>query len=111
MANGCDGLFGRKEFTNNFQNARIETNILRSASACDEKTFVVLCFDCVKIRSQGKVVATKFGIGLLAEEIMDGCSNSFACLFVRADRIHLISQDAKRLEGYHCLIIFSKITA
>ena len=111
VADCSDRFAGSKEFTDDFQDTCIQTDVFRSAAAGNEQAFVLLCFYSVKVSCESKIVAPRLGIGLLPEEIMDGSSDSLSGLFVGADRIHLIAQDAERLEGNHGLIILREITA
>ena len=87
MADCCDGLACRKEFTDDLQNTCTQTDILRSTSAGNEESLIVFCLDSVKICCQRKVMSPKLRIGLLAKKIVNSGRNGFTGFLVRADCI------------------------
>ena len=76
MADCGDGLFGSEEFTHDFQNAGVQTDIFGSTAAGDEEPLIIFGLYRVEIGSQSKVVSPQLGIGLLTEEIMNSSTGS-----------------------------------
>ena len=111
MADRGDGLAVGKELTDDLEHARIEADVLRSAAAGDVETGVVLRIDGVEVGREGEVVAAELGIGLLAEEVVNGGRDGVASLLVRTHGVDLIAEHRERLERHHGLVILRKIAA
>ena len=111
MADRCNRFAGSKELLHDLQDAGIQTDVFRCAPAGNEQACIVLCLHRIEVRSQREVVPAEFGIGLLAEEIMNRRGNGFTGLLVRADSIHLVAQYAECLERHHGFVILGEIAA
>ncbi len=54
-------------------------------------------------------MATLFGVGLVAFEVMDGGANELAGLLVGADGVDGVADHLKGLEGNHDFVVFDVV--
>ena len=106
VAHGGNGFFGVVELPHDFQQAGIEAQIFRRASAGDDQAGVVRHLHLIKVGVDGEVVAAFFGIGLVTLKIVDGRAHRIARLFARADGVDFIAQHLQHLERNHHLVVF-----
>ena len=111
MAHGGNGLFGIVEFTHDFQNAGVQTQVFRGAATGNNKACVVSGVYLVEIVVDAEVVSAFFRISLVALKVMDGRTHAFAGLFPGADCMHFIAQHLQHLERHHDFIILNIVAS
>ena len=111
VADRGDGLAVGEELAHDLEHARIEADVLRSAPAGDVEAGVVLGIDSIEISREGEVVPAELGIGLLAEEVVDGGRDGIAGLLLRADGVDLVTEHRERLERHHGLVVLGEVAA
>ena len=109
VAEGSDRLAGFVKVTNDVQDLRVEAKVLGRASAGNDEAIVGGGIDLIEGGVEGEVVATLFGVGLVAFEIVNGGADMIAFLFAWADGIDGMTHHLQGLEGDHDLVVFDKI--
>ena len=109
MTDGRDGFISLREVVHEFDDARDEADVLRSAAAGQYECVVIFWLDLVKRGVESEIVAALFGVGLIAFEIVDGGADIVAGFFPRADCMDRMAYHAQRLEWDHHFVIFHVI--
>src|SRR5258708_21666277 len=89
-----------------FDDARDEADVFRSAASGKYEGTVIFGFDLVKRGVESEIVAALFGIGLIAFEIVNGGADMLTGFFPRADRVDRMAYHAQRLEWDHYFVVF-----
>ena len=110
MADSGYGLARRCELLHDSDHPIVETQVFRSTAAGDVQPFVIADTDPVEIGVDTEVVAAFFRIGLIALEIMDGCTHEVAVLLARAYGVNPVAQHFEHLEGHHDFVLFHIVT-
>ena len=109
MAYGGDGFVCVGEVSCDFEDFGVEADVFGGAATCDEEGVVGFGFDVFKGVVEGEVVAWLFGVGLIAFEVVDGCANCVAFLFVGADDMGGVAYEQEHLVGNHDFVIFDVV--
>src|SRR5215469_1159819 len=104
-----DGLVGRSEVPDDLKHLGIETKVLGRASTWDDKGIVVLRFNLVEGRVEGKVMAAFFGIRLVAFEIVNCRANCIPCFLSGTDGVHSMTDHEQGLKWDHHFIVFNVV--
>jgi hypothetical protein len=94
---------------NDFEDARIQSEIFRSATAGNNESVIVSGLGALKSGVQRKIVATLFGVGLVAFEIVNGGANGFTGFLAGTDGVHVVANHKQGLERDHHFVVFNVI--
>src|ERR1700674_1779951 len=109
MADGGDRFVRLCEMMDDFDDARDEANIFGCATSGEDQGVVLLGLDLIEGGVEREVVATLFGVGLIALEIVDGGANGFARFFAGTDGVDGGADHQQRLERDHVSVVFDVI--
>src|SRR6202521_898132 len=109
MADGGDRFVRLCEMMDDFDDARDEANIFGCATSGEDQGVVLLGLDLIEGGVKREVVATLFGVGLIALEIVDGGADGFARFFAGTDGVDGGADHQQRLERDHVSVVFDVI--
>src|SRR5208282_2386157 len=109
MADRGEWLLHGVEVADHLQHPGIQTDVFRSAAAGDDQSVVVLRTGGFESGVEGEVVATLFGIGLIAFKIMNRCADGVAGFFAGADDVDGMTDHEQGLKWHHDFVIFDVI--
>src|SRR6267378_4940192 len=104
-----DGFVSLGKVANDLDDTRIEPNVFGCAAAREDKRVIFFRLDLVKCGVQREIVASLFGVGLVAFEIMDGGANELTRLFARANSVNGVADHQQRLERDHHFVVFNVV--
>ncbi|MDT4865740.1 hypothetical protein FQZ97_1005630 [compost metagenome] len=91
------------------QHIGIQTQVFRGAAAGNQQAVVILGLDLGKVEVQGEVMPGFFAIGLVAFEIVDGGAHGLPGDFIRAYRMHGMTDHLQGLERHHHFVVFDVV--
>src|SRR5256885_6628432 len=103
-------LIGLREVADDFDDTWIEANVFRRPATGDDESVVLFGLDLVESSVEHKIVATFFGVGLIAFEIVDAGGNDVSGFFARTDGMDGVSDHQQRLKRNHHFVVFDIIT-
>ena len=109
VAERCDGFVGLGEVADDVEDFGVEAEVLGSAAAWDDETVVVLRLDVGEGGVEDEVVASLFGVGLVAFEVVDGSADELTGLLVGTDCVDSVSDHLEGLEGNHDFVVFDVV--
>jgi len=109
VAESGNGLVGLGKVTNDVEDLGIETQVLRSATAGDDKAIVLRRIEVVEGGVEREVVASFFGVGLVAFEVVDRAADLIAFFLAGADGVHGVANHLQGLERHHDLVVLDEI--
>src|SRR5712692_5266011 len=92
-----------------FDDARDEADVFRSAAAGKYEGVVIFWLDLVEGGVEGEIVAALFRVGLIAFEIVDSGADVVAGFFAGTDGMHRVANHDQRLEWDHDFVVFDVI--
>src|SRR5271157_611621 len=109
MTDGGNRFAGFREMTDDFENARVESEVLRRPATGNDERVVIVGPNLVEGRIQSEIVASLLAVGLVTLEIVNSGPHRIASALIRTDGMDDMPDHEERLERDHRFVIFNII--
>src|SRR5262249_39161677 len=109
VTNRGNGFSGFREMVDELNDSGIEAKVFRRAATGDHQRVVIFRLHYIEGGVEREIVATFFGVGLIAFEVVDAGRDKLTGLFAWANDVDGVADHLKRFERDHHFIVFDII--